>query len=157
ATQPAARRRSSGPSPGPSAAVRYRPLHRHAGAPSAASQTPTPTPCDASTAPIAVTTAIAVVTANEMSNVVPCGRRRSGTTSGASRAAVTQPASSAAGSSLSTAGLRPVRSSTVASWRTLAFGAMPEISAAMEDYLKAIHQIGAATGGAVTTQALADR
>ncbi len=34
---------------------------------------------------------------------------------------------------------------------------MPEISAAMEDYLKAIHQIGATTGGAVTTQALADR
>jgi len=35
---------------------------------------------------------------------------------------------------------------------------MPEISAAMEDYLKAIHQIGAtSTRGAVTTQALADR
>jgi DtxR family Mn-dependent transcriptional regulator len=34
---------------------------------------------------------------------------------------------------------------------------MREISAAMEDYLKAIQQIGATTGGAVTTQALADR
>jgi len=34
---------------------------------------------------------------------------------------------------------------------------MPEISAAMEDYLKAIHQIGATCNGAVTTQALADR
>jgi DtxR family Mn-dependent transcriptional regulator len=35
---------------------------------------------------------------------------------------------------------------------------MPEISAAMEDYLKAIHQIGATSSrGAVTTQALADR
>lgn len=47
--------------------------------------------------------------------------------------------------------------STFVSWRTLAFGAMREISAAMEDYLKAIQQIGATTGGAVTTQALADR
>src|SRR5262245_54670506 len=53
---------------------------------------------------------------------------------------------------------RPPGSSTVVSWRTLAFAAMPEISAAMEDYLKAIHQIGATSnGGAVTTQALADR
>ena len=34
---------------------------------------------------------------------------------------------------------------------------MREISAAMEDYLKAIQQIGATTGGTVTTQALADR
>ncbi len=34
---------------------------------------------------------------------------------------------------------------------------MPEISAAMEDYLKAIHRIAEATGGAATTQVLADR
>src|SRR5215470_11042111 len=62
-----------------------------------------------------------------------------------------------AGSSLSTAGVRLGPGSTTESWRTLAFVAMPEISAAMEDYLKAIHQIGATCNGAVTTQALADR
>jgi DtxR family transcriptional regulator, Mn-dependent transcriptional regulator len=33
---------------------------------------------------------------------------------------------------------------------------MPEISAAMEDYLKAIHQIAETSGGAATTQVIAD-
>ena len=58
---------------------------------------------------------------------------------------------------ISNVDVRSASRSTFVSWRTLAFGAMREISAAMEDYLKAIQQIGATTGGAVTTQALADR
>ncbi len=58
---------------------------------------------------------------------------------------------------MSNVDVRSAMRSTLVSWRTLAFGAMREISAAMEDYLKAIQQIGATTGGTVTTQALADR
>ncbi len=58
---------------------------------------------------------------------------------------------------MSNVDVRSASRSTFVSWRTLAFGAMREISAAMEDYLKAIQQIGATTGGTVTTQALADR